>query len=36
MGITYAELDRFLLTGEKGPNHHIIEKYHNSTKHKRA
>jgi NAD+ synthase len=35
MGITYDELDRFLLTGEKGPNYHIIEKYHNTTQHKR-
>jgi NAD+ synthase len=35
MGITYAELDHFLLTGEKGPNYHIIEKYHKTTQHKR-
>ncbi|MCL2856012.1 MAG: NAD(+) synthase [Defluviitaleaceae bacterium] len=36
MGITYDELDTFLLTGEKGANYHKIEKAHKATAHKRA
>jgi len=36
MGLTYDELDTYLLTGEKGKNHHKIEKAHRATAHKRA
>ena len=35
MGVTYRELDDFLLNGTIGPNYHIIEKAHNATAHKR-
>ena len=35
MGVTYAEIDRFLLYGEKGENFSVIEKYHVSSEHKR-
>jgi len=36
MGITYDEIDEFLLTGKKGENYHIIERYHNISHHKRS
>jgi len=35
MGISYKELDDFLLNGTIGPNYHIIERSHNATAHKR-
>ncbi|MCL2353553.1 MAG: NAD(+) synthase [Defluviitaleaceae bacterium] len=34
MGIAYKEIDDFLLYGKKGDNYHIIERYHNRSKHK--
>jgi len=34
MGVTYKEIDDFLLHGKKGENYHIIERYHNKSKHK--
>jgi len=36
MGLTYDELDTYLLTGKKGNNFHKIEKAHKTTNHKRA
>jgi len=35
MGVSYAEIDKYLLEGEKGPNFHIIERYHKASEHKR-
>jgi len=35
MGITYDEIDAFLLHGEKGESYHIIERYHEISHHKR-
>ncbi|MCL2575394.1 MAG: NAD(+) synthase [Defluviitaleaceae bacterium] len=35
MGISYTEIDEFLLTSTMGDNYHIIEKYHNASRHKR-
>lgn len=35
MGITYDELDLYLLTGKKGENFHKIEKANKNTQHKR-
>jgi len=35
MGITYDEIDEFLLMDKKSENYHIIEKYHNISHHKR-
>jgi len=35
MGVTYKELDDFLLNGTIGPNYHVIERSHNTTAHKR-
>ena len=35
MGITYAEIDNYLLTGQKGPNFGIIEQFHERSEHKR-
>ena len=35
MGVTYREIDSFLLSGTVGPNHHIIERAHKATAHKR-
>jgi len=35
MGISYQEIDKFLLNGEKGENYLKIEKAHNATNHKR-
>ena len=36
MGVSYAEIDAYLLNGEKGENYHIIEKAHKASAHKRA
>ena len=35
MGVTYAEIDNYLLTGQKGQNYSKIERAHNVSKHKR-
>ena len=35
MGVTYAEIDKYLLTGETGPKFHKIEAAHKATAHKR-
>ncbi len=36
MGVSYEELDGFLLTGKRGGNYDKIERAHNSTAHKRS
>ncbi|MCL2376366.1 MAG: NAD(+) synthase [Defluviitaleaceae bacterium] len=36
MGVTYAEIDKYLLMGEKGPNFDKIELSHKITAHKRS
>ena len=36
MGVTYAEIDKYLLTGEKGPNYDKIERAHKISEHKRV
>jgi len=36
MGVTYAEIDKYLLTGEKGLNFDKIERAHKITEHKRV
>jgi len=36
MGVTYAEIDKYLLTGEKGPNFDKIEWAHKISEHKRT
>lgn len=35
MGVTYDEIDKFLLSGEKGSHFQIIERYHKASEHKR-
>jgi NAD+ synthase len=35
MGITYSEIDEYLLYGKKGANFSVIEKFHNMSEHKR-
>lgn len=35
MGVSYAEIDGFLLSGKKGENYSIIERCHKSSEHKR-
>jgi len=35
MGVTYGEIDRYLLLGEKGPNYEKIERANKLTAHKR-
>lgn len=36
MGVSYAEIDKYLLTGEKGPNYDKIERAHKISQHKRV
>jgi NAD+ synthase len=36
MGVSYAEIDKYLLTGETGPNFNKIRRAHKISQHKRA
>ena len=36
MGVSYAEIDKYLLTGETGPNYNKIARAHEISEHKRA